>query len=161
MYAAAAILTVMSLLLLIEGLQGLVGHNKNPSQGVKWLGAGLTAAAALGMFYAIGFIGRMGVRTNGGGIVRNWLRSHHLGWHQIQGFAFGDQIENLSVRQMLASPYLQPYVILNDGHHRVLSGLQINRVGRAAQRARVKGILEELDRLRATAIAGEEPPHEV
>ena len=46
-------------------------------------------------------------------------------------FRFGDNMTNLSIRESIATPALQTYVLTTDGQHRVMSGLQASHMKRS------------------------------
>jgi hypothetical protein len=95
------------------------------------------------------FFARMGVVTSNEGIVlRNYFRQHSIPWTEVESFRFGEQVDRLSTRETLASPFLQPYVLLKNGKHHVMSGLQITRVHRSRNRRDVQTLLDCLEKER-------------
>ncbi|HEY5272291.1 MAG TPA: PH domain-containing protein [Acidimicrobiales bacterium] len=89
-----------------------------------------TAIFALGWIWL--FLTGTGVeRSNDGITVRNWLRTYEIPWQDVSGFTFGDNMTNPSIRESIATPALQTYVLTADGQHRVMSGLQASHVKRS------------------------------
>jgi hypothetical protein len=104
------------------------------------------ALAVLGLAWSVFYFAQMGVTTSNEGIViRNWFRRKSILWPEVQEFKFGNNINNLSVREGLASPHLQTYVITTDGHHYLMCGLTATRVNRSESRRRVQELLVQLE----------------
>lgn len=107
------------------------------------------AFAALFLTWIWAFFARMGVVTSNEGIlVRNYFRRHLIPWTEVESFRFGEQLDRLSIREHFASPFLQPYVLLKNGRHHVMSGLQITRVHRSRNRRDVQTLLDRLEKER-------------
>jgi hypothetical protein len=105
--------------------------------------------STLSLVWIWAFLARMGVVTsNEGVLVRNYFRHHSIPWTEVESFRFGEQVEALSIRETFASPYLQPYVLLKNGRHYVMNGLQISRVHRSRNRKEVQSLLDYLEKER-------------
>jgi hypothetical protein len=105
--------------------------------------------ATLFLIWIWAFLAQMGVITSTEGIVvRNYFRRFVVRWTDVEAFRFGEQVDGLSIREMFTSPYLQPYVILKNGKHHVMNGLQITRVHRSRNRKDVQTLLDYLEKER-------------
>ena len=107
------------------------------------------AFATLFLTWIWAFFAQMGVVTSNEGILlRNYFRRHAIPWTEVQSFRFGEQVNRLSIREAFASPYLQPYVLLKNGRHHVMNGLQITRMYRSRNRRDVQTLLDCLEKER-------------
>jgi hypothetical protein len=101
--------------------------------------------ALLAIAWSVFYLAQMGVTTSDHGIViRNWFRRRFIQWLDVKEFNFGTGVDNLTLRESLATPYLQTYVITNDDHHYVMCGITATRINRAESRRRVQEILNRL-----------------
>jgi hypothetical protein len=139
----AALFAFMGLLLLVAGIQSVGGPHESTRHLVAgWLLIGLT----LVFFVWTIRVASMAVIAGQEGIrVRNWLRSHDITWGSIRRFAFGNEIDDLGLRELLSTPVLQTYVVLKDGRHVPMVGIQATRLNRRRSRALVQEILENLE----------------
>lgn len=139
-------------LVFITGVNG-IGGGKTDSTVLIAISILVMIFAVLGFSWSIIFFAQMGVTTSEGGIlIRNWFRRRYISWPEIEAFRFGDKVENLSVREGLASPYLQTYAVTKDGRHYVMCGLTATRVNRSDSRRRVQELLNRLEDARLTHI---------
>ena len=137
--------TFVNAVVIIEASQGLSGKHIAPA-----LAVAMIVASTMGVVWSWLVFVRMGVVTSNEGIVvRNLLRNYSISWDEVQCFKFGEQVQGLSVREEFASPYLQPYVLLKSGRHRVMSGLQISRIYRNRNRSDVQSMLDSLEKERS------------
>jgi hypothetical protein len=123
---------------------------RGPSMRIEFELGGLVfiGAAILALGWIWLFLARTGVELSNEGLtVRNWLRTYEIPWQDVSGFAFGDNVNNLSIRESIATPAIQTYVLTTDGHHRVMSGLQASHVRRS--RSAVQLLLDSLELERA------------
>ena len=91
----------------------------------------------------------MGVIARDDGIlVRNWVRSRFFPWNVISGFRFGNELENLDLREMLGTPVLATYVVLKNGRHVPMVGISVTRANRQKSRTLVQEILDALEAAR-------------
>ena len=115
---------------------------------IGWAVAAI-AFATLYLVWVWAFFARMGVVTSNEGIVvRNYFRRYSIPWTEIESFKFGEQVQELSIRENFASPFLQPYVLLKNGKHHAMSGLQLTRVHRSRSRQDVHSLLDYLEKER-------------
>lgn len=137
----AVVLLFFGLVVIIEGIGAITDPTKSVAVGIVGVVGGV-----LWSVWVVSVVARMGVTTNDQGVVvRNWLRRRFVGWNAIAGFSFGADIPNLSLREMLSSPMLSTYVLLSDGRHLGLAGLSATRINRPKSRAKVQGLLDELE----------------
>lgn len=88
----------------------------------------------------------MGVVSNQDGIrIRNWIRTPFVEWTVIEGFRFGNEIENLRLREVFRSPVLTTYVLLKDGRHVPMVGIQATRLNRRESQTIVQDVLDGLE----------------
>jgi hypothetical protein len=125
---------------------------KHPTRATSIVGACFIVGGVIGIGWAALLMRRSGVLSTRQGIeVRNWLRTRRIPWSDIEGFAFGDAIADLTLRESLASPSLQTYVApslqtyvtLRDGRHHPMTGLTATPL--ADSRSAVRQLLIELD----------------
>jgi hypothetical protein len=148
----AAYVSCLGLVLLTIGLVGLSGaYPLSGSVGGYILGTFDVSGGIAVLAWALFRVAQMGVRFGDEGvIVRNWFRTVSLLWRDIDSFRFGDELKNLSLRESLNTPDLQPYVVLRDGRHIPLVGLAPTRYKRKQSRATVQYMLDSLNRLART-----------
>ena len=138
-------LAVMFALFLIPGVQFLHGSPRHPSEPIE--AASALIIGIVGIAWSLVFMARMGVRvTDEGIVVSNWFRRYSIPWSRVESFRFGDELRDLSVREQMASPMLQTYVVFTDNHHLVMTGLQATRLPRS--RKKVQDLLDELEVVR-------------
>ena len=137
----AVIFGFFALICFAAGLGSLgSSHTRNESLGIGWL---ILAGLFLGWSIRVA---TMGVVSNEGGIrVRNWIRTKFIEWTVIQGFCFGNELENLGLRELFSSPVLTTYVLLKDGRHVPMVGIQATRLNRRESRAIVQDVLDALE----------------
>jgi hypothetical protein len=137
-------LSVIDLCLLLTGAVMLAVHGYATRVGYKIGGIAFIVAALLALGWIWLFLTRTGVELSDDGItVRNWLRKYSVPWQEVTGFAFGTNVKNLSIRQSIATPDLQTYVLTIDGRHRVMSGLQASHVKQS--QSAVQSLLDSLE----------------
>jgi hypothetical protein len=139
------VLTFFFVLIFIVGIQGLNGgiHGSSAIKAVSFV---VMLIAVLGVIWSLFWFAQMAVITSDQGIVvKNWFRRVFIPWDDVKGFRFGNTIDDLSIREQFNSPYLQSYVVMNDGRHLVLSGLTAIRINRAESRRRVQVLLDKLE----------------
>jgi hypothetical protein len=133
------------ILVFITGFNG-VGGGKTGSSVIVVISVFVMTFAALGFVWSVFYFAQMGVATSDNGIlIRNWFRRRFVLWPEVQEFKFGNDVNNLSVREGLASPYLQTYAVTKDGHHYVMCGLTATRLNRTESRHRVQQLLNQLE----------------
>jgi len=143
--AVAVALTLMCVLIFAAGLGG-IGGGIHRSTSVSMVGVGVMIFAALGAWWVLTHFARMGVTTTREGItIRNWFRRKFIAWPEIEAFKFGTDIDDLTVRESLSSPYLQTYVVTINGRHYVMGGIAATRLNRARSRGKVQEILKRLE----------------
>ena len=141
----AATLSFIFFLAFLAGSSGLGGGSER-SSAVTAVGVALMVAATLAIAWSVFYFGQMGVTSSDEGIViRNWLRREFIPWGDIKAFSFGNRVGDLSMREQLASPFLQTYAVTNDGRHYVMSGLSATRINRSGSRRRVQALLDHLE----------------
>jgi hypothetical protein len=146
----AAALVFMCVLIFAAGAGGISG-GIHRSAAVSIVGVGVMIFAVFGAWWVITQFARMGVTTTGEGlIIRNWFRREFIAWPEIEAFKFGTEIDDLTAREMLSSPYLQTYVVTTHGRHYVMCGITATRLNRAKSRGKVQEILNRLDDERLT-----------
>jgi hypothetical protein len=129
----------------IVGVRGLNG-GVHRSSAVKEVSVVVMLIAVLGVIWSVFRFAQMSVTTFDEGIVvKNSFRRKFIPWRDIEAFRFGNTVENLSIRERLNSPYLQTYVVMNDGQHLVLSGQTAIRIDRTESRRSVQALLGELE----------------
>jgi hypothetical protein len=139
------VLTFVFVLVFIVGVQGLKG-GVHRSSAVKEVSVIVMLIAAFAVVWSVCWFAQMAVITFDEGIVvKNWFRRRFIPWGDIRAFLFGNAVDNLSIREQLNSPYLQTYVVMNDGQHLVLSGLTAIRINRAKSRRSVQALLDKLE----------------
>lgn len=143
----AVTMTAVAALVLLSGVGG-VGQT-GASAALEAGGIVLIAVALLAIIWIWVFFAQMGVATTDAGIVvRNWIRKSAIPWSEIRSFEFGEHVECLTLREQLASPVLQTYVVLKDGRHQVMCGLSATRLRRAQSKHRVQELLDSLEEAR-------------
>lgn len=151
--SVAAYLAGMYLLIFGGGVGALVGAFK-ASGTVEGTVLGIIAVllGIAGVAWSIFVVGFMGVRlVDGGVVVQNWVRRVKLPWGDISSFQFMDrQQRELSVREKLNTPKLQPYVLLRNGRHIVLTGMTSTRLLQRRSREKVQRLLDALNQELAT-----------
>lgn len=156
--AMTVVFSFMFVFLFLAGLGGIRGGT-NHSTAIAAVGVAIMVVAVAGVAWSWLFFARMGVRTSDEGItIRNWLHQREVKWSDVQAFEFGNKISELSVRELLSSPYLQTYAVLNDGGHQVMSGLSASRMNRSKSRALVQALLDGLEEERLRHKGTGDPP---
>jgi hypothetical protein len=147
----ATYLGIMFAVFFIPGLQFFGKSSTNAPNPIA--GGLLIAVGACGILWCAAFISRSGVKiTEREILIRNWVRKYHISWTEIWGFRFGDQLpSNFGFEQMLFTPSLTPYAVLNSGKRIPMMGLNTVRIPRKASRTSVQIMLDELERLREKA----------
>jgi hypothetical protein len=144
----AAYLAGMYLLIFGAGIGALVGAFK-ASGTVEGTVLGIVAIllGLAGVAWSIFVVRFMGVRlVDGGVVVQNWVRRVKLPWDDIASFQYMDrQQRELSIREKLNTPKLQPYVMLESGRHVGLTGLTSTRVLQKRSREKVQRVLDALN----------------
>ena len=136
----AVLLTFVFLMILIGGIAGLSSEAR--VGGIVSIGV-----ASAGLAWSWLWFAQMGVTsTDQGVIIRNWVRRFYFPWGAIDSFNFGNDVDNLSLREQFSSPVLQTYVVLRDGRHQLMCGLSVTRVHRSESRRRVQQLLDDLER---------------
>jgi hypothetical protein len=110
-------------------------------------------AAALGLAFAILLLAwtvfvvlRMGVMARESGLeVRGWFRRRDVSWSDVEGFRFGNEVNDLTIREIFSTPMLTTYVVLKDGSHVPMPGLSATRINRKRSRERVGDLLRQLE----------------
>jgi len=132
-------------------LAGIAGFTRAIHTGEFILDTTVTTLAAAGFGWATFRMTKLGVVATDKGItIRSWLRTHFVDWNLIESFKAGSDIAvgDLTLRELLATPALQSYVVLKDGHHRVLVGLSATRLNRIPSKAKVQEMLDQLEAVR-------------
>jgi hypothetical protein len=146
----AAVLAFFGVAIFAVGAGGLSG-GVNHSLAVTVVGAMAMLVGALEICWTILYFARMGVIvTDQGIIIRNWFRRTHIGWPEIAAFRFGTDVDHLTVREQMSSPFLQTYAVTTDGRHFVMCGVTATRLMRARSREKVREILARLEDERLT-----------
>jgi hypothetical protein len=137
-------LSAIDILFLLTGAGMLAVRDHGPHIGFRIGGTAFVIAATMALGWIWLFLVRTGVELTDDGItVRNWLRSYWIPWQEVAGFAFGTKVTDLSIRQSIATPALQTYVLTIDGRHRVMSGLQASHAKRS--HSEVQNLLDTLE----------------
>jgi hypothetical protein len=123
-------------------------HGSNPLAG-----AITTACGLVGILWCVVYIRRSGVKVTQQNVtIANWIRKYGLSWEDLWGFRFGNQLpSDFGLEQMMFTPSLTPYAILNSGRRIPMVGLTAVRIRGTASRASVQIMLDELERLRVMA----------
>jgi hypothetical protein len=138
----SALFGFFALLMLFGGIGALTSSHTRNSPWIGWLGIALSGLMVLLAIRAA----TMGVVASGDGIqVRKWVRTPSFEWSAIREFRFGNEVENLGMREIFSTPVLQTYVVLKDGHHVPMVGLQATRLNRGRSRALVQRVMDELE----------------
>jgi len=148
-YRSSATLFSASVLLLMSAISiiGCIAAVASKSSG------GSLVAAVLGLVFGVSLLAwsvlvvvRMGVIARESGLeVRGWLKRRNVSWGNVEGFRFGNELKNLTLREACSTPVLTTYIVLRDGNHVPMPGLSATRVNRKRSREKVSEILRELD----------------
>jgi len=144
---AAALATASALVY----LAGIVGFTRAIDTGDFVFDTVLTVLGAVGFIWATFRMTKLGVVVTAKGIaLRGWLRNDFINWDRIESFQSGSDIAvgDLTIRELLAIPALQSYVVLKDGHHLRLPGLNATRLNRTQSAVRIQELLDQLEAAR-------------
>jgi hypothetical protein len=144
---AAAYIATLFLILIGMGIADFAGaYSLSHTFQGNVAGTLFIAVGLLGFGWSTLRLARMGVFvTKDGVLIRNWLRSTRLRWPDIASFQFGDEIKDLSLRESLNTPSLQPYAVMRTGKHIALVGLSSTRVKSKESRNQVQRLLDSLN----------------
>jgi hypothetical protein len=132
-------------LVFIIGAQGLDGGSKGATA-ISLVGAAVMLVAVLVFSWSIFRLAQLAVFSSDEGIVvRNWFLNKTIPWADIKEFKFGTDLDHLSSRELISTPFLQSYAVTNNGQHVVMSGLQAIRLNRTESRRRVQTLLDQLE----------------
>jgi hypothetical protein len=145
------IAVALATLFALTYLAGLAGFTRAIHTGEFVLDTIVTTLAAAGFGWATFRMTKLGVVATDKGItIRSWLRTYFVDWNLIEGFKTGSDVAvgDLTLRELLTTPALQSHVVLKDGHHRVLAGLNATRLNRIQSKAKVQEMLDQLEAAR-------------
>src|ERR1700689_5782218 len=102
---------LMTAFIFIAGTEGLNG-GVQPSASLKVVSVIVMIIALVLAWWSIFYVARQGVfATKDGILIRNWFRRRFIAWPDLDAFEFGTDTKNLTIRENLASPFLQTYAI--------------------------------------------------
>jgi hypothetical protein len=156
------IAVVLATLFALTYLAGIAGFTRAIHTGEFVIDTIITTLAATGFGWATFRMTKLGVVATDKGItIRSWLRTYFVDWDLIESFKSGSDIAvgDLTLRELLATPALQSYVVFKDGHHRVLVGLSATRFDRIRSKAKIQEMLEQLEVARRMHDSGGRSPN--